>query len=338
MSASPGVQAVGRAPGSRSSGARRRLGETLAKLARQAPLGAAGRARIGRRHIYILPTGAGLAFGTVVALMLVGSLNYQNNLGLLFTFLLGSIAIVAMHHGWFNLLGTQVWTRAGVPVFAGQDADFSVSLGDDGRRARAAIVVRAGSTVTQPLAIPLGSQTTVSVRVPTTHRGYKSIGQIQLETRYPIGLFRAWCYPQTDPRVVVYPQPARRATDPPVVASYRPNTQGDLGVGADDFVGLRGYRAGDSLRRLDWKALARERGLIVKQFGGDRADEVWLDWDHLPAVETESRISLLCRQVLDAAEQGLSYGLRLPGTVIGIGHGESHKHRCLQALALFEHG
>jgi uncharacterized protein (DUF58 family) len=317
---------------------RRRLTRGLTSLARRAPRDSDGVARIGRRHIYILPTGVGLAFGSVLGLMLIGSLNYQNNLGLLFTFLMGSVALIAMHHSWFDLLGLQVVVRGGVPVFSGQDADFSVRLVDARSRPRGGVAIRIGPSASPPADIPAAGEVAVRVPVPTRQRGLQTVHQVQLETRYPLGLFRAWCYARAEARVTVYPQPARRALDPPLAAAYRPNTQGDRGVGADDFVGFRDYRAGDSLRHLDWKALARERGLVVKQFGGDRAEEVWLDWERLPPAGIEERVSLLCRQVLDAAENGLSYGLRLPGTTIGMGHGELHKHHCLAALATFDHG
>ena len=38
-----------------------------------------------------------------------------------------------------------------------------------------------------------------------------------------------------------------------------------------------------------------------------------VDWDSLPGMETEARLSQLCRWVLDAHRSGLSYGLVLPG-------------------------
>jgi uncharacterized protein (DUF58 family) len=47
-------------------------------------------------------------------------------------------------------------------------------------------------------------------------------------------------------------------------------------------------------------------------------------------------LSRLCRMVLDAEEQGLSYGLRLPERQVEPAAGDAHKHRCLEALALFE--
>ena len=70
---------------------RARTGELppwLASLARRPPVDSGGVARLGRRYIYILPTGAGVLLGVVLMLMLLGALNYQNNLALLLTFLM----------------------------------------------------------------------------------------------------------------------------------------------------------------------------------------------------------------------------------------------------------
>jgi uncharacterized protein (DUF58 family) len=104
----------------------------------------------------------------------------------------------------------------------------------------------------------------------------------------------------------------------------------------DDFVGFRPYRPGDSPRHLFWKAAAREQALLVKQFGGDRADEIWLDWNRLPGLDPEARLSQLCRWILEAHRQQRAYGLRLPGTEIAIAGGGAQRQRCLEALARFE--
>lgn len=308
----------------------------LVRLARRAPCDAYGQARIGRRHIYILPTGFGVLLGGVLLLMLLGSLNYQNNLALLFTFLIGSVSLVAMHHTWFNLLGLQLGGRGGSPVFAGQDATYSITLSNDRRQRKPDLVVRENGKGTDPVALDPGGATAVSIRVKTKQRGVQKLDLIQVHTSYPLGLFRAWCYARTDAIVIVYPKPAAHTPAPSQVPTYSSSTAGDLGVGADEFVGLRSYRPGDSPRRVDWKALARERGLVVKMFGGDLATRIWLDWELLPKVDSELRLSLLCRQVLDAAEEGLTYGLRLPNNEIAMGHGDAHKHNCLMALATFD--
>ena len=310
----------------------------MARLVRRPPVDARGMARVGHRYIYILPTGPGFLLGIVLFLMLLGSLNYQNNLALLFTFLMTSVAVVGMFHTWLNLLDLRFHARGGPPVFAGQNAVFSFTMEDDRKRRRADLAVRVANRRAGSLHVSPGSSSSSSFAVPTKHRGLLDAPRVRLETRYPLGLFVAWSYPLTEARVLVYPRPADGSPPPQSVPAIKRSDQGDLGTGADDFVGPRDYRPGDSPRRLDWKALARERGLVVKQFGGDRAAEVWIDWDQLPAAGTELRLSLLCRQVLDAAQQGLSYGLRLPGTSIAMGQGEIHKHRCLSALSEFGHG
>ena len=99
----------------------------------------------------------------------------------------------------------------------------------------------------------------------------------------------------------------------PLAPARRLGPEGGLGEGAGDYVGSRGYRPGDSPRHLDWKALARGRGLVVKQFGGEQAVEVWLDLRAGRGRRPGARLAALCRQVLDAAGQGLAFGLRLPG-------------------------
>jgi uncharacterized protein (DUF58 family) len=201
-------------------------------------------------------------------------------------------------------------------VFAGQEAVFSFVLEEDRMRARADLAICIGKRTTSPVNLDCNASCSVDIILRTTHRGRITAEGLRIESRYPLGLFRAWSYPHTHARVIVYPRPAERSPIPVTALASRISDQGDLGTGVDDFVGARDYRPGDSLRNLDWKALARERGLLVKQFGGDRAAQVWVDWHRLPEVDTEQRLGLLCRQVLDAAEQGLSYGLRLPGTTL----------------------
>jgi uncharacterized protein (DUF58 family) len=48
----------------------------------------------------------------------------------------------------------------------------------------------------------------------------------------------------------------------------------------------------------------------------------------------EQKLSRLCAWVLQADQQGLDYGLRLPAVDIPPGSGEAHKRQCLEALAL----
>jgi uncharacterized protein (DUF58 family) len=61
-----------------------------------------------------------------------------------------------------------------------------------------------------------------------------------------------------------------------------------------------------------------------------------LDWDALPGLDGEARLSQLARWVLLAERGTASYGLRIPGKEIAPARGEAHSHECLRALAVFD--
>ncbi|MCU0972074.1 MAG: DUF58 domain-containing protein, partial [Gammaproteobacteria bacterium] len=300
----------------------------LERFARSVRSGAA----ILPRQIYILPTRYGLVYAALVAAVFLGAVNYGNNLAFLLAFQLGGLGLVAMLLTWRNLRGLRVDVGSGSPVFAGERARFMVSLLPTDGVARPAVQVDGG------IGSPVGDvPATDALRLPldaaTQRRGRVALGRFRVSTRHPLGLLRAWCYVDTEATAVVYPRPAARYDAPPSPV-YGGSEMGSLGVGADDFVGLRPYRIGDSPARMDWKTLARERGLHTRQFGGDRADRLWLSFEALAPLDTESRLSLLCRGVLDAERAGRHYGLQLPGGDIPPGNGAQHAERCLSALAL----
>ncbi|WP_295394371.1 DUF58 domain-containing protein [uncultured Thiodictyon sp.] len=328
----------GEGDGERAPGAISSLKRRLQDLLRKAPLDADGIARIAARQIYIMPTPTGVLYAVAAFAMLMGSLNYQNNLGLLFTFFLVAVGLVAMHHCWFNLLGLAVQVRPGPAVFAGTPAQFEVTLHNTRAGPRFDLRLAGGVDPGTPVCVNARDQQTVLLGVPTRRRGLLQLPAVELETRHPMHLFRAWCYAQTHAESLVYPRPAA-AAPPPVQdqgQARRPAQRG--GEGRDDYLGPREYRYGDSPHHLDWKALARERGLIVKQFGGEEGLDVWIDWARSGGGDPETRIGLLTRQLLDTARAQVRFGLRLPGRELTLDRGEAHLQRCLAALALFNPG
>jgi uncharacterized protein (DUF58 family) len=95
------------------------------------------------------------------------------------------------------------------------------------------------------------------------------------------------------------------------------------------------YQLSDSPRHVAWKAVARTDDMLTKQFTGQAAAELWLDFERLPAaLGLEQRLSRLAGWVLAAERSGAHYGLRLPGVEIAPARGDSHAAACLRALAL----
>jgi uncharacterized protein (DUF58 family) len=289
---------------------------------------------LDRSRVFILPTRAGLAFAAMLLVMLLGSINYNNSLGHMFTFLLGSMFVVSILYTYRNLAMLGISAGRAHPAFAGERAGFELLVANPSAYAR--IGVRVESPGQPCVSVELGPAQTLPVTLyrDAARRGLLALGRCSVSSSYPLGLFRAWSHVNLRMHCLVYPRPGPRRPLPQA-ATYKPRLSGDKGRGVDDFVGFRPYRPGDSPRHLFWKAAARDQTLLTKQFGGDRADELWLDWNELDGVDTEHRLSQLCRWILDANRLRHCYGLRLPGMEIAPASGEVHKVRCLEALARF---
>ncbi|WP_374487811.1 DUF58 domain-containing protein [Zoogloea sp.] len=298
--------------------------------------------RLGQRRIFVLPTGFGLAFGLSLVVMLLASINYAISLGYALTFLVAGVGWVSIHHAFRNLVNLEVSPGKVEPVFAGDMAHFHVLLHNASPRHRWQLRL-APSQRRQPLSpdtlaafdIPPGTHAQVRVDVPTQARGWHALPRLHLETRYPLGLIRAWSLFQPQLRCLVYPQPEAEAPPLPLGLDEHPGQHGHS-HGQDDFAGLRSYQQTDSPRHVAWKAVARGGPWMTKQFIGQGSQAVWLDWATLPhGLNPEARLARLCRWVLDAESQHLSFGLRLPGLELPLGQGPEHTRRCLSALATF---
>lgn len=291
---------------------------------------------IGSRRIYILPTRLGVVYAIAVFSMALGGMNYGNNLALALAFVLGSLGLVAMHHCHRNLSGLRLQPMANEPVFAGQTAQLQLAIANDSPQARFAIQAEADKQFAAPLYIAANTQVQALVPQLTRHRGWLKVERITLSTRHPFGLFRAWTVLHLELKCLVYPKPSERSSTPPPAQFDTRNTQ-DLQRGEDEFAGLRPFHPGDSPNRIAWKAYAREQGLLVKQYAGAAITACVLDWDSLTGLDVETRLSRLCRWIVDAHQQGIAYGLKLPGFKAPPQLSIAHRNRCLSALALFRH-
>jgi uncharacterized protein (DUF58 family) len=290
-----------------------------------------------RHRIYILPTRLGIAYAVMVFAMVLGGLNYNNNLGLGLAFLLVSLGLVAMHHCHGTLSGMALRLLATDSAFAGQDVRFSLLLENPSRSPRPSIEVALESASSRPVDVPACGSAPAAISVPAHRRGRITLDRYVVATRHPLGLFRAWAVVHTAYFAIAWPRPAEPGLVPPGVETDTGGAQ-DHARGDEDFTGLKPYQAGDPLRRIAWKAYARGRGLHTKQYAGTDVVSHVFDWDSLAGLDVEERLAHLCRWVLDAHERGEAFGLRLPGTVIEANIGRAHFERCLTTLALFELG
>lgn len=286
------------------------------------------------RRVFILPTRAGLGFAGLLLVLLLGAINYSNNLIFGLTFLLTGLGLVTMLHTYRNLAHLELQAGPGRPGFAGEQIGFQIWLRPGDGLPRQTIELRTEEGCVASLDIGVDAASTWLTRT-AARRGRLPLGRVTVSTRFPLGLFRAWSRLDCVHAEPVYPAPAPQGSAPPRAAGESPGESGVAGAGQDDFRGLRPYHPGDSLRRIDWKALAREQGLLTKEFAAAQTPEDWFDFEALPDGDAEARLRKLCRWILDAERANRAYGLRLPGLVIPPSRGSAHRDRCLLALADF---
>ena len=290
-----------------------------------------------QRNVYILPTRPGFMLGATLLVLLVGSINYQLNLGYLLTFLLAGCGIVAMHVCHGTLRGLTMNLSTPEAQFAGTSTTLSIVLTNE----RASLRYGIGLAVldaTQPdrwvfTDVPALGQSTVQVAFKPERRGLHRVPPLTAETRFPLGTFRVWTVWRPAAQVLVYPQPE---AFPPPLPPGEPRAGGTAAARAQstgEFDGVRTYRRGDPLKLVVWKKAAKADELVSRDSQQAQRYELWLDFAQAGHAGTEHKLSRLAAWVLQAERLGLDYGLRLPGQLVAPGTGEAHKRRCLEALA-----
>jgi len=299
-----------------------------------------GEVFINQRRVFIVPTRAGFMLAGMLLALLLGSINYSLGLGYVLTFMVVGIAWVGMIFTFRNLVHLRLRPARADPVYCGTIAEFRVVLNNQTRFDRYAINLIADDSLAPVGAdVSAASETVLVVPVSAAHRGRLIMPRIRLETRFPLGLWRAWSYWQPALDCLVYPRPSELDIPLPATQGGQSGGEGHAGPGSEDFAGIRPYVAGDAPRHIAWKAMARHADdtRLTKLFEGGLPAELWLELSNVPLrYGIEAALSLLTRWVLEAEARQLRYGVRLGALESGLAHGEAHRDHCLAMLALYQ--
>jgi uncharacterized protein (DUF58 family) len=157
----------------------------------------------------------------------------------------------------------------------------------------------------QTLTIAPWKSETVRYHIRPTRRGASSLLQVSL--RFP-SLLRFWIRHETRP----LPLPVRIYPDIRAVYRYElmasRNRLAEIGVRimrmpgqGREFERLREYRYGDAIRHIDWKATARQRELVTREFNVERNQSLVLMVDCGRFMRTESGGISYLDQALNSA-------------------------------------
>jgi uncharacterized protein (DUF58 family) len=210
--------------------------------------------------------------------------------------------------------------------------------------------------------VPAQGQATVRLTWVPAHRGRHELPTVVVATRFPFGLFRAWALWRPASQVLAWPRPEQPAPPLPGSASPPGGERAQRRGAGGELDGVRPFQRGDTLRQVVWKKVARSGELVSRETAGGSSRELWLDWADsagaarptgtvaapaapgasaappptaTPADPQERRLARLAAWALQAEQQQLAYGLRLPGLRLEPAAGGAQQRAVLEALALW---
>ncbi|MES2855804.1 MAG: DUF58 domain-containing protein [Bdellovibrionota bacterium] len=273
-------------------------------------------------------------------MMLIGA-TYQNNLVNLLAFFMMSLVFISMVQTHYNLKGIKLQKLVGENAFAGSQFVVNFVLGNptnDVRYGLEADLKKRTPHLVFENNLPLLSKGNLKLKVSyeAKARGLTKIRRAKIHTAFPLGLFRSWIWLEGETEVFIYPEPKKYRSAPqakPGEARAIPFSS----KGGDDFHGHRKFQVGDPFGHVDWKAHARGRPLMVKEFNDGAPTPTVFDWKDLDGLETEERLSALAYWIEDAAKKNVVFGMKIPGKTISPAQGPTHVQRCLELLAVYGH-
>lgn len=204
--------------------------------------------------------------------------------------------------------------------------------------------IRMAQTRPEPLPpLPPEGTVEVTVRVLAHRRGPLVLAGGLLARPDPFGLFRAFSRVRKPHTVLVLP---RRHPLPPLALPGQSQYQRGgvamaAGVGeSEEFVSLREYRQGDSLRRIHWRSTARRGEPIVKEFQDEHFTRHALVLDTFCEAAQdalfEEAVAVAASFACTIPDQDSLLDLMFvgPGTVcVTSGRGVGHAQQMLEVLA-----
>ncbi|MDY0362050.1 MAG: DUF58 domain-containing protein [Desulforegulaceae bacterium] len=293
---------------------------------------------IKKNQIYILPTSPGFIFLLVVFVIFAGSFNENNNMGLLFSFFLFFIFIISIRETRNSILNLKINSIKFENSFAFSNSKIIFHLSAD-KNEKKSIEISCLDKNIKINSIKKNSSVKKELILMSKRRGIYNSPVFNLSSSYPYGIFKAWTYIRSDQKQIVYPAPSNNSISVPELKSLM-EEKGKIKESLnkdDEFKGLKEYEKGDSIKRISWKSYSKGLGLFTKDFGEQKGfDEIMIFFDKIKIKDTEKKLSLICKTILELELMGLKYGLEIENIKLLPNKGKEHQKKCLEILAEFK--
>ena len=291
-----------------------------------------------RERIYIVPTRFGFLYGFGIFVTISAGVIYSNNLVYLLSFFLVSLIVIGMIQTHNNIKGLQIEkVSVGIcPEKGSSQAKLWIKTENVDSHNQIEIISK--DKKQKKFSFIVENLSPKSLKIQTfsfqgSKRGRYSVGKIKVSSRFPFGLFEAWKVTDSNEFYYVYPKPIShlgREYDFKLGESFEKKE----GRNGEDFTQHNRYKLGDSPRHIDWKALAKGRGLLTKEFKDGDRQSVWIDFESING-SVDIKLEQMSFWVIECERLHHYYTVKLKDKVLGPGMGTLHKEKCLMALAEF---
>ncbi|MGJ8694033.1 MAG: hypothetical protein ACSHW0_16315 [Thalassotalea sp.] len=295
---------------------------------------------LSNRNIFILPSKFGIAYLFFILLLFLLGTNYQNNIILLLSYLLGSFFITAMLQSFFNLAGISIEIAHSPSGFAEQKIDVPLNIMSN--KPRFDLHFQLPQQAISHCEIINQGDNQLTVPFIKDRRGNWTTGRLKVFSAYGFGLFTTWSTLDFGLAITVYPKASSfdlhflGATNVNSLAVNESNYQAtQMQAGQDEFFELSAYKKGEPNSHVAWKQVAKGQGWFTKQYRQDESSQHCLKLQNMPATKLEDKLEQLCFVILEYCQLGLPYSVELLSQQIANDHGDQHAKQCLKALALY---
>ncbi|MDP3110544.1 MAG: DUF58 domain-containing protein [Thermodesulfovibrionales bacterium] len=299
------------------------------------------------------PTKEGKRFLLATLLIAVAAANTGNNLIYLILAMMLSILVISIIVLKINLRGLVLSFSVKYPVFANSGTIMKVSL-----FSRKKMIPSFSVHVNLPEGIagqciiphiPSASLVSQDVNGIFRKRGIYRYGDFSISSSFPFILFTKKVKARVEGEIIVYPE--IKDIDeliPEITGSGYDRYVTRHGAG-DEFMMIREFRYGDSMRRIQWKASAKTGKLMVKDMGMDEPRLLTVILDNIKSPQPpftkggqggitsfEKAVSFAASVAYKFIRIGFFVRLLTCKKLIPFGSGQEQLFKILDALALID--
>ena len=305
--------------------------------------------QLNSRNIMIYPTRFGLSYLAFVTLVFLLGTNYQNNIILLFSYLLASLFISVMLHSFYNFSQLRFYSKAQQKQgYVGDELYFPIQIMADKTHYDINLHFsdRALHSACEKIGQCQQGSHEVNLAYKSSKRGKHALGRVTIFSEYSLGIFKSKTILDFGHYAIIYPKPISlnagqyqlsSQLDGASIESY----QTSVIDGTDDFSELKSFVRGESRARTAWKQLAKGQGHYSKHYQTSQGQLKWLILTEMPSNDVEMQLSYLSFLVNELTATNQAFGLALSTDInntsmnIPPSVGLAHQQVCLTALALY---